>query len=346
MPAVTVSHASLRIAAKTVSQRTSKGKPAANPRKRGRRAAPKPTVQKSLQKPRKSPKRAPTAPQPTSLRVKHQRADPLLPGVPRGAGTKRDPVTIPLRAAPNASGCLHCPIGIDSCLCREIDGVISAALETVYASTPMRRTHAFGRHPLNSKSVLPVFVTRILRLLSVSAADAFWDLGCGIGNVVMQAALQHGASAVGVDIQAENIAVAKKTWGIVQREWKRRYPSRRIGNVEFFAGDMFAELSAIQAGGKSQSPESMRPTAVWMSNQLFTPQMNHQLADFMGGVPSIRAVAAMLDLFPHERVGITQKRNPRPYAKFPVMRDHMTQENALEWSATEERPFYIYAQKE
>lgn len=317
-----------------------------NIHKRSRRAVSNTTSPKQPIKKHKQPNPSVAAPQPSSLRVKHRRVDPLLPGVPRGAGTKCDPITIPLRTVPNASGCVHCPLGIDVCLCREIDTVISTALQSVYTSTKMRRTHAFGRHPLNSKSVLPVFVTRILRLLDVSPKEIFWDLGCGIGNVVMQAALQHGAGAVGIDIQPENIAVAKKTWEIVQKEWKRRHPTWRIGNVEFFAGNMFEELAAVRDGEESQSSKDMRPTTVWMSNQLFTPQMNHQLADFMGSVTSVRGVASMLDLFPHERIGITQKRNPGPYEKFPVMRDHMTQEAALEWSATEERPFYIYTQKE
>ena len=304
-------------------------------KKRTRSAKPPARVAKPKARPRVS------APQPTSVRVKHQRIDPLVPGVPRGVGTKSDPITIPLRLTPNEAGCLHCPIGINQCLCAAIDSVISQALERTYATTAMRRTHAFGRSPLNSKSVLPVFVTRILRLTKTSQEDTFWDLGCGIGTVVMQAALQHGADAVGIDIQPENIAVAEQTWALVQKEWAKRYPERHIGNITFIAGDMFAALES--ARNKSMKNP---PTTVWMSNQLFTAQMNHQLADFMASIPSIRAVAAMLDLFPHERIGITQKRNPLPYERFPVMRDHMTQENALEWSAAEERPFYIYAQRD
>ncbi|KNH08671.1 histone-lysine N-methyltransferase [Perkinsela sp. CCAP 1560/4] len=276
-------------------------------------------------------------------RLKRQRFETLLPGVPIGTGTKRDPITIPLRAVPNCTNCYHCPVGIDHCTCQEFEEILSNALDEVYCTSSHRRQHAYGRNPLNSKSVLPVFVARILRLLNIVEKDVFWDLGCGIGNVVMQAALEHGVDAVGIDIQPENVEVAQKTWQKVQAVWKDRHPDRAIGSVCFITGDMFAELAGIQHGTSTQVAPHFHPTKIWMSNQLFTAHMNHQLADFMTNLPSIKAVCAMHDLFPHERIGITQKRNPKPYEKFPIMTDYMTQHNSLEWSATEERMFYVYS---
>jgi len=277
------------------------------------------------------------------MRMKNQRVETLVAGVSCGKGTKHDPIQIPLRAVPNSTDCFHCPIGIDVCSCMEIEEVLSQALHKVYATTTFRRQHAYGRHPLNSKSVLPVFVTRILRLLGVQKGrDVFWDLGCGIGSVVIQAALQ-GIDAVGIDIQSENIEIAEETWKKVRSMWKACHPNQAVGTIQFIKGCMFKELRAIEAGTLSCAPQNLYPTKIWMSNQLFTPHMNLQLADLMTSLDSVKSVASMHDIYPHERSGITQKRNPEPYKKFTSMKDYLTQKNALEWSATEERLFYVYS---
>ena len=268
-----------------------------------------------------------------------------------GTGSLQDPYRIPLRTEANKSGCVHCPLGVDRCDCLEIETLISAQLHRLYTSSDLRRTHAYGRNPLNSKSVLPVFVSRLIRVCNVRKDDVVWDLGCGIGSVVMQFALQTGSSSVGVDIQGDNIEIAKKTWLSVRREWKKRYPDRPVGEVEFITNDIFEELEphvmrrSLTRHHADREPETPAPTVVWAANLLFTPAMNNQLAQMLHRIQPLRSVACMLDLYPHNRPGASMKRNPEPYSKFAHMEDHISQADCFEWREPEKRPFYTYQTK-
>lgn len=280
--------------------------------------------------------------------IEKQRVNCAFPGVPMGTGSMHDPYRIPLRMDANASGCVHCPLGIDRCDCLEIETLISTHLHRLYTTSDLRRTHAYGRHPLNSKSVLPVFVSRLIRVCTVQQSDVVWDLGCGIGSVVMQFALQTGANSIGVDIQGENITIARKTWQNVRREWVQRYPERPVGNAVFITNDIFEELEphvarrSLTTHHTDRSPETPAPTVVWAANLLFTPAMNNQLAHMLHRIKPLRAVACMLDLYPHNRAGASMKRNPEPYNKFPCMEDHIAQADCFEWREPEKRPFYTY----
>jgi len=59
-------------------------------------------------------------------------------------------------------------------------------------------------------STPPDVVDRMLRLASVSSNDVVYDLGCGDGRIVIAAAQQFGARGVGVDIDPERIAEARR----------------------------------------------------------------------------------------------------------------------------------------
>ena len=55
----------------------------------------------------------------------------------------------------------------------------------------------------------PDVVDRMLALAEVGPADVVYDLGCGDGRIVIQAAQRFGARGVGVDIDPVRIAEAK-----------------------------------------------------------------------------------------------------------------------------------------
>jgi hypothetical protein len=54
------------------------------------------------------------------------------------------------------------------------------------------------------------FVGPLLKLANVGPSDVVYDLGCGDGRIVIAAAKQFGAQAVGVDIDPRRIAEAKR----------------------------------------------------------------------------------------------------------------------------------------
>jgi SAM-dependent methyltransferase len=72
-------------------------------------------------------------------------------------------------------------------------------------------------------------VLEMLRLANVTSTDTVYDLGCGDGRIVVAAAKDFGAHAVGVDIDPERIQEATEN-------------ARRAGvtdKAKFIQGDLF-----------------------------------------------------------------------------------------------------------
>ena len=74
-----------------------------------------------------------------------------------------------------------------------------------------------------------VVVDGMLKLGNVKSTDTLYDLGCGDGRIVIAAAKQYGAHAVGVDIDPERI-----------REARENAKAAGVENlVKFVEGDLF-----------------------------------------------------------------------------------------------------------
>ncbi len=56
----------------------------------------------------------------------------------------------------------------------------------------------------------PAIVRAMLELAEVKKGDIIYDLGCGDGRVVIEAARRYGARGVGIDIDPERIREAKE----------------------------------------------------------------------------------------------------------------------------------------
>ena len=58
-------------------------------------------------------------------------------------------------------------------------------------------------------STIPI-VTKMLELASVTKDDLVYDMGCGDGRILIMAAKKYGARGVGIDLDPERIAEARK----------------------------------------------------------------------------------------------------------------------------------------
>lgn len=79
-------------------------------------------------------------------------------------------------------------------------------------------------------STPPDVVRRMLALGRVGRGDTVYDLGCGDGRIVIEAARRHGARGVGIDLNPERIREAREN-------------ARRAGvqqRVRFEQADLFA----------------------------------------------------------------------------------------------------------
>ena len=116
--------------------------------------------------------------------------------------------------------------------------------------------------------LLPKFVSTILKKDLIMKADqVFVDLGSGVGNVVLQAALEVGCESWGCEEMqnAHNLAVRQKS----EFEARCRLWGLSKGDIHLVEGD-FLKNDEIKAVLK-------RADVVLVNNQAFTPALNDQL---------------------------------------------------------------------
>ena len=116
--------------------------------------------------------------------------------------------------------------------------------------------------------LLPKFVTKILKEdLRLRSGQIFVDLGSGVGNVVLQAALETGCESWGCEMMKDYYRVAD----LQQAEFQARARlwGLRMGQVHLEKGN-FTENTAIK---KILS----KADAVLVNNQVFTPATNEAL---------------------------------------------------------------------
>jgi len=113
------------------------------------------------------------------------------------------------------------------------------------------------------------FVSDIFEATGLRSDQTFVDLGSGVGNVVLQAALEIGCESWGcemmknpcdlADLQAEEFPQRARLWGL------------RVGDVHLLRGD-FLENREIGEVLK-------RADVVLVNNQAFGPELNSKLVD-------------------------------------------------------------------
>ena len=113
------------------------------------------------------------------------------------------------------------------------------------------------------------FVSRVLNDVKLKSDQVFVDLGSGVGNVVLQAALEFGCESWGceetenscnlADGQLKEFAARCRLWGI------------QSGEVRLERGD-FCNNQPIQAALR-------RADVILVNNEVFLPQLNRTLID-------------------------------------------------------------------
>src|SRR5690242_11817496 len=111
---------------------------------------------------------------------------------------------------------------------KALSGVILAAVLSVAAASAQqaqpRRTPDVPYVPTTEQAV-----EAMLKLAGVKSSDTVYDLGCGDGRIVISAAKNFGARAVGIDINPVRISEAKEN-------------AKKAGvedKVRFIEGDLF-----------------------------------------------------------------------------------------------------------
>ncbi|KAI5297959.1 hypothetical protein KEM56_004407 [Ascosphaera pollenicola] len=168
------------------------------------------------------------------------------------------------------------------------DGVVSAHLDTIhalplslveriltqiYARTVSPRVETLKRYENGSDNVygelLPRFITDIFKQTRLKSGQIFVDLGSGVGNVVLQAALEIGCESWGCEMMANACDLAE----LQQREFEARCVLWGIapGSVHLVRGDFLKEDRIIDV--------LRRADVVLINNQAFTPQLNDKITN-------------------------------------------------------------------
>ncbi|HEU0123254.1 MAG TPA: class I SAM-dependent methyltransferase [Bryobacteraceae bacterium] len=80
----------------------------------------------------------------------------------------------------------------------------AVALASIHAQEPVKRQLDVPYVPTTEAAV-----REMLKLAKVQKNDVLYDLGCGDGRIVIEAAKQYGARGVGVDIDPQRIKEAR-----------------------------------------------------------------------------------------------------------------------------------------
>ncbi|EME47625.1 hypothetical protein DOTSEDRAFT_69543 [Dothistroma septosporum NZE10] len=148
---------------------------------------------------------------------------------------------------------------------------VKRVLEQIYARTVSPKVETLRAYQNGSDNVygelLPRFCSEIFRKTKLNYDQVFIDLGSGVGNVVLQAALEIGCESWGVEmmknpcdlaeLQAKEFPARTGLWGL------------SAGSVNLLRGD-FTDDSRIRE-------VLQRADIILVNNQAFTPQLNDAL---------------------------------------------------------------------
>jgi H3 lysine-79-specific histone-lysine N-methyltransferase len=155
--------------------------------------------------------------------------------------------------------------------------------------------------------LLTPFVHKIFQQTGLNSSHVFVDLGSGVGNVVLQAALQTGAESWGIELMALAADLGAKQAAELQA--RARLWNISLGDIHLLQGD-FLDSPDVNAVLR-------RADVVLVNNKVFGEKLNNELLQkfldlkdgckvvslesFGGGKQGVRHEQAIAGLFDEER---------------------------------------------
>ena len=148
---------------------------------------------------------------------------------------------------------------------------VETILAQIYARTVSPDIETLKRYENGTDNVygelLPRFVSTIFQKTGLKSEHVFVDLGSGVGNVVLQAALEIGCESWGCEMMPNACDLASLQ--------EKEFPSRCAlwglspGSIHLERGDFLSNVPTSQA--------LKRADVVLINNQAFTPALNDAL---------------------------------------------------------------------
>ncbi|RAK82914.1 histone H3 methyltransferase [Aspergillus costaricaensis CBS 115574] len=148
---------------------------------------------------------------------------------------------------------------------------VERILNQIYSRTVSPRVESLRQYENGTDNVygelLPRFISTIFKETGLKSGQVFVDLGSGVGNVVLQAALEIGCESWGCEMMNNAAHLAE----LQQAEFRSRCRLWGIapGKTHLVKGDFLKEQSIIDV--------LKRADVILINNQAFTPQLNNEL---------------------------------------------------------------------
>ncbi|OQE27352.1 hypothetical protein PENSTE_c004G06958 [Penicillium steckii] len=148
---------------------------------------------------------------------------------------------------------------------------VERILIQTYARTVSPRVESLRQYENGTDNVygelLPRFISNIFKETKLKSGQVFVDLGSGVGNVVLQAALEIGCESWGCEMMNNACDLAD----LQQAEFKARCRLWGIapGKTHLVRGDFLEQESIVSV--------LKRADVILINNQAFTPQLNNEL---------------------------------------------------------------------
>ncbi|KAJ5713290.1 Histone methylation DOT1 [Penicillium malachiteum] len=148
---------------------------------------------------------------------------------------------------------------------------VERILTQIYARTVSPRVESLRQYENGTDNVygelLPRFISNIFKETKLKSGQVFVDLGSGVGNVVLQAALEIGCESWGCEMMTNACDLAE----LQQAEFKARCRLWGIapGKTHLVRGDFLEQESIVNV--------LKRADVILINNQAFTPQLNNEL---------------------------------------------------------------------
>ncbi|RFU34936.1 hypothetical protein B7463_g1421, partial [Scytalidium lignicola] len=138
--------------------------------------------------------------------------------------------------------------------------------------------------------LLSPFISKILGEANLKSDQVFVDLGSGVGNVVLQAALEFGCESWGCEMMENACRLAEaqeKEFAARCRLWGIQTGSVRLEKGDFLENDPIKEVMK-------------RADVILVNNQAFTPQLNRRLIDLFLDLKNGCKIISLRSFVPHD----------------------------------------------
>ncbi|KAI9890102.1 MAG: Nucleosomal histone H3-Lys79 methylase [Vezdaea aestivalis] len=174
--------------------------------------------------------------------------------------------------------------------------LIERILNQSYARTVSLKVESLRKYENGTDNVygelLPKFITTILTDSRLTSNQIFVDLGSGVGNVVLQAALEVGCESWGCEMMENACALAEaqeKEFHARCRMW-----DLRPGKTQLERGDFLTNAPINKILRKAD--------VVLVNNQAFTPGLNDALTHLFLDLKEGCQIISLKSFVPHDHV--------------------------------------------